>query len=151
MHANHRDLAAGAVFILIGACFGLNAWFTLRIGEAQAMGPGYFPVTLGAVLVALGVAIGLNAVGKGAEPFGHVSWRGVVLVAVSIFLFAMTVRGLGFGPALFVSTLLAALASGRLSLAGSALLAICMSVFSAGVFIYALRLPYPVIGRWLGG
>jgi hypothetical protein len=151
MHANHRDLAAGAVFILIGACFGLNAWFTLRIGEAQAMGPGYFPVTLGAVLVGLGVAIGLSAVGQRAETFGRVSWRGVVLVTLSIFVFALTVRGLGLAPTLFVATLLAALASGRLSLAGAGLLAVCMTAFSVGVFIYALRLPYPVIGPWLGG
>jgi hypothetical protein len=151
MAVNHRELAAGAVFMLIGACFGLNAWFSLRIGEAQAMGPGYFPVTLGAVLAGLGAAIALSAVGKASEPFGRVSWRGVVLVVLSIFFFALTVRGLGLAPSLFVATLLAALASGRLSLAGAGLLALCMSVFSVGVFIYALRLPYPVIGRWLGG
>jgi hypothetical protein len=151
MHANRRDLAAGGVFILIGASFGLNAWFTLRLGEAQAMGPGYFPVVLGAVLVALGSAIALSALGKDTVPFGTVSWRGVVLVSLSILFFAVTVRRLGLGPSLFVSTLLAALASGRLSLPGALLLALSMSAFSVGVFIYALRLPYPVIGPWLGG
>lgn len=151
MPVNRRDLAAGAVFIGIGAFFGLNALLSLRIGTAQAMGPGYFPVLLGAALTGLGLAIAFGAFGKSSVPFGYVSWRGVLLVAASIFFFAMTVRGLGLGPSLLIATLLAGLSSGRLSVAGAIALAVCMSVFCVLLFIYALRLPYPVLGPWLTG
>ncbi len=151
MPVNHRDLCAGAVFIGIGALFGLNAWLTLRIGEAEAMGPGYFPIVLGAALAGLGLAIAFNAFGKTAERFGQVSWRGVILVAAAIFFFAMTVRGLGLAPALFVTTLLAGLSSGRLSVTSGVLLAVGMTAFCVILFVYALRLPYAVFGPWLTG
>ncbi len=149
MTANFRDLIAGIAFIVIGAAFGLNAWLSLRIGEAQSMGPGYFPVFLGLILVGFGGAIAFSAFGKVSEPLGRVSWRGIALVTVGIVFFAVTVRGLGMAPALSVATLLAALASGRLSLRASLLLAVGLTAFCVAIFLYALHLPYPVIGPWL--
>ena len=113
------------------------------------MGPGYFPVLLGLVLVGLGGAIAYSAVGKPQEAFGMVAWRGITLVTVGIVFFAVTVRGLGMAPSLAIASFLAARASGRLSLLGSLLLAIGLSAFCVVLFIYALRLPYPVIGNWL--
>ncbi len=149
MTVNFRDLIAGIAFVVIGVAFGLNAWVTLRLGEANSMGPGYFPVFLGLILVGLGTAIGLSAIGKAHEPFGAVSWRGTALVAVAIVFFAVTVRGLGMAPALSLATLAAALAYGRLSLSGSLLLAAGLSAFCVLLFLYVLQLPYPVIGPWL--
>jgi hypothetical protein len=148
MSVNLRDAVAGAAFIVIGLAFGMNAWLGLRIGEANAMGPGYFPVMLGLILVALGVAIVLSARGRSGEPFGPVPWRGISLATGAIVFFAVTVRGLGMGPTLIGATLMAALASGRLSFRGSLALAVGLSAFCVAVFIYALRLPYPVIGPW---
>jgi hypothetical protein len=149
MTVNFRDLTAGMAFIVIGVAFGLNAWLTLRLGTAHSMGPGYFPVLLGLVLVGLGGAIAYSAVGKPQEAFGMVAWRGITLVTVGIVFFAVTVRGLGMAPSLAIASFLAARASGRLSLLGSLLLAIGLSAFCVVLFIYALRLPYPVIGNWL--
>lgn len=149
MSVNLRDFAAGTAFIVIGLAFGVNAWFDLRIGQANAMGPGYFPVMLGLILVGLGSTIAYSAVGKAHEAFGFVSWRGTALIAVAIVFFAVTVRGLGMAPALIGATLMGGLASGRLSLRGCVALAIGLSAFCVVVFIYAMQLPYPVIGPWL--
>jgi hypothetical protein len=149
MTVNLRDLTAGMAFIVIGLAFGVNAWLTLRIGEANAMGPGYFPLLLGVLLVGFGSAIAFSAIGKAGEPFGAVAWRGTALITLSIVFFALTVRGLGMAPALGGATFLAALASGRLSVGGSLLLAIGLTSFCIVVFLYALQLPYPVIGPWL--
>jgi len=149
MQVNTRDLAAGAVFVAIGLFFGLNAWFGLRIGQAYAMGPGYFPVVLGGVLVALGVGIAAAAVGGAREAIGIIPWRGVVLVSAAILFFAVTVRGLGMAPALAGATFFAALSSGRMSWPGAILLALCLTAFCVLLFLFALRLPYPVLGPWL--
>jgi hypothetical protein len=151
MTVNLRDLTAGIAFVVVGAAFGANAWLTLRIGEAYAMGPGYFPVLLGLVLVGFGAAIVFSAVGKPREAFGPVAWRGAALITLAIVFFALTVRGLGMAPALGVATTVAALASGRLPLAGALLLAAGLTAFCVVVFLYALQLPYPVIGPWLRG
>jgi hypothetical protein len=149
VHVNRKDLAAGAVFVAIGLAFGLNAWFGLRIGAARSMGPGYFPVLLGAVLVGLGLAIGANAVRRPSEAFGEVSWRGLILVTLSIVFFAATVRGLGMAPALGIATIIAALSSGRLSVWAAAALSAVLTTLCVLIFLYALHLPYPVIGPWL--
>jgi hypothetical protein len=149
MAVNPRDLVAGIVFIVIGAAFGGNAWLTLRLGEANAMGPGYFPVLLGLILVGFGGAIVFSSVGKPRETFGIVPWQGIALVTAAIVFFALTVRGLGMAPSLGIATFIAAQASGRLSLPGSLLLAVGLTAFCVVMFIYALRLPYPVIGSWL--
>ena len=151
MTANRRDLAAGAVFIAIGLFFALHAWFGLRLGTARAMGPGYFPVLLGGVLVLLGLAIAGSALGRASEAFGQVSWRGVALVTAGLVFFALTARGLGIAPALAGATLLAALATERNSLRAGLVMAALLSAFCVLVFLVALRLPYPVIGPWLRG
>lgn len=150
MRVNPKDLAAGAVFVVIGLAFAVNAWINLRIGRAHEMGPGYFPVVLGSILVMFGVAIALSAVGRSAETIGRASWRGVVLVTGAIVFFAATVRGLGLAPALGGATAMAALASGRMSLAASLLLSATLTAFCVVLFLYALQLPYPAIGPWLG-
>lgn len=151
MRVNPKDLAAGGIFIAIGLAFGLNAWFSLRMGQAQAMGPGYFPLLLAVILIGLGAAITLSAIGQPAMAFGRVAWRGVMLVTVSIVFFAATVRGLGMAPALGGAAFAAALSSGRMSLPGSVALGVLLAAFCILVFLYALQLPYPVIGPWLKG
>jgi hypothetical protein len=151
MRVNLRDVAAGAVFVAIGAFFALNAWFNLRIGRAFSMGPGYFPLLLGTILIALGLAMAAMSLGKSAEPFDRVPWRGIGLVVGSIVFFAVTVRGLGLAASLAIATFMAGLSSGRMSVMPAALLSVALTAFCVFVFIYALGLPYPLVGSWLRG
>jgi Tripartite tricarboxylate transporter TctB family len=151
MHTNLRDLAAGALFVAIGSFFALSAFLNLSIGSAFSMGPGYFPILLGLILIGLGVAIAVTALTAPAAPLGPVSWRGVGLVTASIVFFALTVRGLGMAPSLGGATILAALSTDRNSPLVAILLSLCLTAFCILVFVVALRLPYPIIGPWLGG
>lgn len=151
MKINPKDLAAGAVFVVIGGFFAGNALLTLRMGSTLNMGPGFFPAVLGSLLVLLGIAIAAEGLGRPAEAFGEVSWRGIVLVIGAIVVFGVTVRGLGFGPSLFLCVFMAGLSSGRMGWRMAAVVAAVLTVFSIGVFVEALGLPYPIIGRWLGG
>ncbi len=151
MQLNTKDVAAGLLFIAIGAFFALNAWFNLRIGRALNMGPGYFPLLLGVILIGFGGAIAVNAINKPQEVFGKVSIRGIVLVIGAVFVFGLTARKLGLGPSLILTTFMASMSTDRATLISSILLSIGLSIFCVLVFVYALGLPYPVIGPWLGG
>ena len=151
MIINLKNFWAGVLFIGIGLYFALEAWLNLRVGSALNMGPGYFPIILGGILASLGLAIGLGSLGKVPEPLGAVPWRGLALVIGAILFFAFTVRGLGFAPALAGASLMAALSSGKMSLRGAVLLALAISAFGVLVFVVALRLPYPIVGRWIIG
>lgn len=151
MAINYRDVAAGLLFVAIGLFFALDALFNLRIGQALSMGPGYFPLIMGLVLAALGTAIALRSIGREHELVGRVPWRGLGLVMGAIVYFAITVRAVGFAPAVAGTILLAALSSGRMGLRAALITSAILTLFSVLVFVYALGLPYPLLARWITG
>jgi len=151
MAVNIRDVAAGLLFVAIGLFFALDSLFNLRIGQAFSMGPGYFPLIMGGVLVALGVAIAAKSVGQLSVPIGRIPWRGLGLIMAAIIYFAASVRALGFAPAVAGSTFLASLSSGRMSLVAAIITTAVLTLFCALVFVVALGLPYPLLARWITG
>jgi hypothetical protein len=151
MQANPRDLACGLVFIAMGGFFALHAALNLRIGEATEMGPGYFPVMLGALLAIFGVAIALSSLKQPAQAFGAVPWRGVALIVAAVLTFAFGVRPLGMGPSLLAATFLAAMAWPGARPAQALAISLALTAFNVAVFLYALRLPYALVGPRLWG
>lgn len=143
-----KDIAAGLLFMLIGLGFAVTALVKLRLGTALSMGPGYFPVILGTLLAALGLAIALAGLRKAPEPLGRMPWARALPVLGAIVLFGTTVRGLGFAPALMMTALVAAKAGG-MTWRGALLTAALLTLFCTLIFVEALGLPYPTLGRWL--
>ncbi len=145
---NIRDLAAGAIFIVIGALFVLGTR-DLEFGTALKMGPGFFPLLLAIVLILLGLAIAATSFLVASEPFGAVSVRGVVLILLAPVVFGLTVRGLGLAPAIAIATLIASFASSRVSVPMALALTLGLTAFCVAVFHYGLGLPLRLIGPWL--
>ena len=146
-----KDLAAGAVFAGFGLAFAITS-ATYDIGTPLRMGPGFFPLALGGVLVVLGIAIAVKGfvAGEGGE-IGPVPWRALALLLGAILFFGFTVRDLGLVPALFVSVLLAALAGRSARVVPAVVIAVGLTVLSVLIFVYALQLRLPLLGPWLGG
>ncbi len=145
---NRADLAAGLVFVIIGAVFGLTS-LGLDMGSTLRMGPGYFPMLLSVLLVLLGGAICFNSFRQmhiAVEPY---AWRGMVFILGAPVFFGLTVRGLGFVPSIFLTTLLAAFAGLKLRPLQAALLAVAVTLFCTLVFSIALGLPFRRFGPWL--
>jgi hypothetical protein len=146
-----NNLVCGGVFACVGLFFVVNAWRTLPVGEASSMGPGYFPIGLGLLLIVLGLVVGFGESTPDTRDVPPFPWRGVTLVTGSVLFFGLTVRLLGFAPSLLVSTFVAGLATGRLKPAPALVLSAVVTVFSIAIFVIGLGMPYPVIGPWLGG
>jgi hypothetical protein len=145
-----KDLLAGGAFIAFGLAFALGA-LSYNVGTPLRMGPGYFPLALGIVLIALGgviVAKGFLADEQG-EPIGGLALRPVVLIVAAFIFFGITVRGLGVVPALLVTVLVAALARERTSPPLALAIAISLTVVSVLLFIVALQLRLQLWGTWL--
>lgn len=138
----------GALFVAFGAFFFVQS-LTLEIGTAFRMGPGYFPLVLAGLLVLLGLVILAQAARIEGEPVGPLAWRGMLFILPAPVFFGLTVRGLGFVPALFVTALIAAFASHRMRPGAALLLALALTVFATVVFSYALGLPFRRFGPWL--
>ena len=143
------DALAGLLFIAFGLLFGVQA-LGLEIGTAFRMGPGYFPLVLSGILILLGLLIIASAIhDRGSEGIGTLAWRGVLFILPAPIFFGLTVRGLGFVPAIFLTTLIAALASLKMRLHWALLLAAGVTVFATLVFSYGLGRPYRRFGPGL--
>lgn len=143
------DALAGILFVLFGLLFGVQS-LGLEIGTAFRMGPGYFPLVLSGILILLGLAIIASAIhDRGSEGIGTLAWRGVLFILPAPIFFGLTVRGLGFVPAIFLTTLIAALASLQMRLHWALLLAGAVTIFATVVFSYGLGLPFRRFGPWL--
>ena len=146
-----KDLLAGLVFIGFGLAFAIEAT-SYDIGTALRMGPGYFPLVLGGILVVLGIVIiakGFVA-GEGAE-IGSIPWRAMALILAALLFFGATIRGLGVVPAVFVTALVAGFAGRRSGLVWPFVIAVGLTVVSVLIFVEALQLPLPLFGPWVPG
>ena len=150
MTFNVKDIGAGLIFIAIGLLFGLGA-MNLELGTPLRMGPGYFPLILAGLLVALGLAIVAYGFGHAATGGSAVPWRGLVLILSAPVVFGLTVRGLGLVPALALVVLISSFASRRMSLWLALALTVGLTVFCVLVFSFGLGLPLRLFGPWLGG
>jgi hypothetical protein len=139
----HRDIVAGALFVLIGA-FALLVARGYPAGSAMRMGPGYFPLVLGWLLIALGALIGLRAARlRDWAPLSW-SWKPLVWISAAIVVFGFLMPRLGLVPALVAMFPLAAAAGREFRILEVLVLTAVMSAFAAAVFIHGLRLPYPL-------
>lgn len=145
---NRADFTAGLLFILFGLIFGLTA-LGLEMGTTLRMGPGYFPMVLAVILTGLGVAIVISSIGSVGEAVGNYAWRGMVFILAAPVFFGLTVRGLGFVPSIFFTTLIAALAGLKMKPLHAVGLAVGVTIFTTLVFSYALGLPFRRFGPWL--
>jgi hypothetical protein len=114
------------------------------LGAAGKMGPGYFPLLLGGLLAALGgILIGRSLVLSG-EPVPRFHLVPLAVIAVAICLFGVMIEPLGLVLSLAVLTLMSAFAGAQFRLLETVALAAALIVFSVGVFVYALGLPFNI-------
>jgi hypothetical protein len=140
---NNRDFLAGLLFLALGI---LTIFFArdYPIGITARMGPGYFSMVLGGLLCLIMVR-GLRT---GEPVCGTWGWRPLALITLSIVIFGFTLETLGLVPALVLLFFIAALAGHEFRFAEVLLLAVLMSAFAAAVFVYGLKLPYPLFGNY---
>lgn len=143
------DVLSGAIFVVIGGVF-VVASLGYELGTPLRMGPGYFPLITGGILAALGVGIVVKGLIAGEVlDFGTIPWRSVALIVAAVLFFGLTVRGLGFAPAVAVTGLLTALASYRIRPVTAVAVAVGLTAASVLIFVVGLQLRLPLIGPWL--
>jgi hypothetical protein len=144
------DILAGAIFILIGGAFAVGS-LGYELGTPLRMGPGAFPLLVGAAMAALGLAIVIKGLIAGeVVAFGPIPWRAVAVIVAAVLFFGLTVRSLGFVPTSAVTALLTTLASSRIRLLTAVAVAAALTVASTLIFVVGLQLRIPLWGPWLG-
>lgn len=142
---HNKDVLAGLLFIAIGGLAVVIAR-DYPMGAAMRMGPGYFPTVLGGILLLLGIYVMLRGIFSSEKLKVEWSAKPISLIALSIVLFGFMVDRFGLIPALVVMFFTGALAGREFRVKEVLLLTVMMSLFAAGVFVYGLKLPYPLFG-----
>ena len=154
------DYYGGALLIVIGLA-AVYAGVGYRVGELAHMGPGFFPVALGALLALTGLLIAVSARGDkptaGASeeaashghPGGMPDIRGGVCIILGILAFLLFGEYGGLLPATFAIVFISALGDRDNTLTEALLLSLAMCFIAVVVFWWALKLQLPLF-QWGG-
>ena len=143
--ANKRFLS-GIMFLVIGSV-AIYIAQDYPMGSALRMGPGYFPIVLGGVMIAFGIWELIIGSIKPDPVKGNWSVRALIVLPLSAVVFGVMMEHVGFVAALIALMLSSALASQEFKFWEQLILAIGVTIGSVGLFIYGLGLPYPL---WSG-
>lgn len=144
--------SGGAVFL-----FGVAAivgGMQYQIGSLARMGPGFFPVMLGAVMLGLGLAIALTPdspdevmADQDTESFGakirkHARPWAAIIGGMILFIILGAYAGLV--PATFSLVFIAALGDHNNSTKASFWLGVAVTIFTVLVFHYGMQMQFPL-------
>jgi putative tricarboxylic transport membrane protein len=141
---NNKDFWAGIMLIATGAV----SIFIARgypFGSTMRMGPGYFPTMLGAILVLFGLYVMIMGLRSGEKIAVQCSLRALIVLPLSLVAFGILMPDAGFIPALAVLIFGSASAGRQFKFFEVLLLTVVLTALSVAVFIWGLRLPYPLI------
>jgi hypothetical protein len=143
-----KDFVGGTLVLLIGIGAMVQGR-TYSIGTLNHMGPGYFPVALGAILAGIGgvmlIAAYLSQTGETAEQKPP-QWRGWLCIILGVVAFPIVGKYGGFVPATFTIVFISALGEPENTLRGIVTLALVMVAFCIGVFWWGLNIQFPLFG-----
>lgn len=142
---NHRDLWAGLMFFVIGAGFAVFAQ-QYALGTPARMGPGFFPTMLGVLLALLGLAILLRSFGGVGQVVrvGAVGWRPLLLILLSVLVFALALPRLGMVVSIALLVGISALAAHDFRWKETLVSIVVLLTLSWLVFVEGLDLQFPV-------
>ena len=141
-----NDWPSALLLIVIG---GLVAWkgSDYSIGEMRRMGPGFFPVALGVLLMALGALLLVPAFGGAAGEAGEsapVDLRGWGCVIAGVLAFIVLGAYGGLVPATLGLVFISALGDRRNSVLTAVLTAVAMTAIAVFVFSMLLGVQFPL-------
>jgi len=138
------NILAGLLPALLGACIVAQS-LSYGMGTMRVIGPGVYPMLLGIVLTALGLAIVISERhAKELAASGRVEWRSLLTIAAAVLSFALTIEPLGLFPSVWIGAFIAGWADEEASLKRNVLLGLIIAAFCSFVFIICLQLPIPL-------
>jgi len=145
----NRDYYGGALMLLLGLGAMLQG-MTYPVGTLSRMGPGFFPVSLGAILALIGliiIATAKSSIPAGEEVHLPPEWRGWICIITSIFAFIVFGIYGGLLPATFAVVFISALGDRQNTVKQAFVLALAVTVVGVVIFWWALQMQFPLF-RW---
>ena len=139
------DIVGGILLAALGLFVAFYAQ-RYQMGTLNRMGPGYFPVVLGWLLVGLGAIIAVPAFFREGRRIS-IDIRPFVCVIGSLLFFAFALRPLGLILTTGVTVLIASVATPHLRWTGRFALGAVVPFLTYAVFVLGLQMVIPVWPR----
>jgi hypothetical protein len=147
--AGPKDFWIGLIYLGFGGLALYFGW-DYKFGTAGRMGPGYFPLVLAWMLVALGLASLARAVLVKGTKVEEIGWLPLVLILTAVMCFGFLLPRMGAFVALCVLCIVSAMASDLFKYEAQATLGLILAVLACViVFVNGLGVPMPILGTWL--
>ena len=150
-------LYSGILFIVIGSIFSI--WATkYEDRTATDMGPGYFPLLLGVLLILLGIANVIKSVITGLQDTVQLTGiRPLIFILLSSLVFgillggipALNVSSFGLVAAIFLSVSISSLAKPGTSNKEILVISTILSLICCTLFVVFLKMPIPLIPEFI--
>ena len=144
---NLQDFWCGIFFVALGV-LAIYASRDYPMGSALQMGPGYFPVWLGGIMIAFGLVIGglslkVQAVAAQRLAPGEWAFRPWIVLTTTLAAYALMMDGgIGFVPSLIVLVIGCALAHKDVRWLETIVLSVFVTAAAVAIFSWGLELPY---------
>ena len=144
-----KDFWAGVMFMGFGLFFIAWALTHYQMGTAVRMGPGYFPVMLGGLLVVLGLATLLTALAMDGPPVPQFQFRPLLLISLGCVAYGYLMKPLGLILATVALVFISALGGHEFKWKEVLILSVILVLFSVLVFVKGLTLPFPICPQFI--
>jgi hypothetical protein len=139
-----QDFWSGLLFGGLGLCAALYAAMHYPLGSAIRMGPGYFPTWIGGIVALLGAVLVIRSLRFDGPPRPQLHLRPTLFILGASIAFGYLLKPLGLVLATVLLVVGSAAGGHEFRWREAILLALALAVFSVGVFIYGLGLPFPL-------
>lgn len=158
---SQKDFFSGLMFMGIGLAFAWGAT-TYSVGNGARMGPGYFPLYLGILMMILGAVITFKAMvveTLDGDKIGKWAWKPLFFVILANLVFGALLAGLpyfgfpamGMIVAIYALTFIASMAEPGWKFKSTFILATILAAGSYVAFVLALKLQFPVWPEFITG
>ncbi len=156
---SQQDWWAGLMFMAFGVFFIVFALGTpefvdrmvgarliagYQMGSSVRMGPAYFPVVLGGLLVFLGLLVLLDSIIEDGPGVPKFHFRPLLFIGLSSLAFAYLLKPLGLVLASAALVFISAYGGHEFKWKEVAIMSVVLVIFSVLVFVKALALPFPI-------
>ena len=149
---NPKDFWSGVMFLIIGFAFAIVVKsYEYPMGTGARMGPGYFPFVLGCILGLMGVAIIVESLATEGGPIAKFAWRPLFWVLGAFVIFGLTAKWLGLVIAILLLVIISAYGGHDFKLKETIISSVILAASSVGVFVYGLKLPFPIWPTFITG
>ena len=149
---NPKDFWSGVMFALIGFSFAIIVKvFEYPMGTGSRMGPGYFPYVLGIIMGVIGIVIIVQAWISEGAPVAKFAWRPLFWVLLAFVIFGLIAKVAGLVISIVILVIVASYGGHEHRWKEAVISSVILAAASVGIFVYGLKLPFPIWPPFITG